>query len=189
VAEVVGGLVMTVGVPLVLWLVFRGTSDPPPLAGDALVLRYPRAVAASGWGTWAFGVGMAVWIVGTMEAPTVRDLVGAAGLALFFGALGTPLLLLRAREWVRVTPEGVEGQTAFSRRPVRLAWGEIERVRFSRLTAYLTLDGPGGRSVRVGALLQGVGVLADAVERRLWAAGAAEAVRQFREYRVGYGLS
>ena len=186
--DLVYALAMGVGIPLAIWLVFRGASAPPPVEGDALVLRYPRGLEVAGWVIAALGAATVGWMATSFGITSAGDAVALAVLVLFVGGAAALFFLAYRREWVRVTPAGVEGQTAFRRAPTRVTWAEVERVTFSKLSGYLSLWGPDGRRVAVSAFHRGADRLAETVGRRLAVPGAAEAVREFMSYRAGYGI-
>ena len=188
--DLIYALAMSVGIPLAIWLVFRGASAPPPVEGDALVLRYPRGVEVAGWGIAALGAAM----VGVVDGDLARDHVGGGRCGVgrpgaLRGRSGSPVL---SRLPTRVGPGDGSGRRGANGLPpgadARCVGGGRAGDGSRSLSGYLSLWGPDGRRVAVSAFHRGADRLAETVGRRLAVPGAAEAVREFMTYRAGYGI-
>ena len=72
----------------------------------------------------------------------------------------------------RVTAEALEGGSPW-RKPVRIPWGEVARVRWSAANQWFEIEGTGGSTVRVSRWLTGLPALARALDGRGLLSGAA----------------
>lgn len=173
-----------------VWLLFRNGARPARVENGVAVLRH-------GWGVTVLGivcVGLGVLMVSGpfldsagADPPWVWLMVAGVGAA--FLVAGFWFIAAGRLEEVRMSADGLEGRSGWSRSFTGVRWSDVERVRFSRFFGTLTFYGSNGRRVRISALLRGADGLADVVGRRLAVPGAASAVRQFNDYRGVYGLS
>lgn len=159
---------MVISVPALLARSRRRRRLRVERVGGAAVLRMPRGhwallstVAAipfaaitlpAALGAWSGGAGAGRW------GPSAW--LGAAGL--LYAAY---LMALEVRSSVRVDEAGLVKAGALGRRA--LAWDEVSRVTVDRAGRWFLLSGPGGRSVYVGAGLDGLATFADLALRRL----------------------
>ena len=170
-----------------MWLVFRGTEAAPAAEDGAFVLRHGRGLAIFGWVSIAAGITIAGASAFSFGVQSASDVLGLLGVLALFGGIGLLLLVAHRHEWVRVTTEGLEGRALFAFRTVRVAWEEVDRVRFSGLSGYLTVVARDGRRVRASAMMVGASHLGDLVERRFPHRGGPEAARRLRAFRAGHG--
>lgn len=168
-----------------MWLVLRGTeAEPIPEAG-AFVLRYARGLLAFGAFSLLAGLVIVGWGAVAFGIESAEDLWSLVGLAVFFGGIGLAFVAAYRREWVRVTLDGIESQSLLASEPVRIAWSDVERVRFGRVSGLLTVIARDGRRARVSALMVGADHLGDLVEERYPRRGGPEAARALRAFRGG----
>ncbi len=187
-ADLFGQVVFAVLFALAMGAFARFSRREPTVDGGGAELRHGPAIAVGGW----VGVAGALLFLSfpLFDSSILESTLGLSmwlGMALFFGGLGVWCLAAARREVVRLLPDGIEARASLEREPTSLRWNEIQAVRFSRLTGYLTLVGR-DRRVRVSAMLTGSGELADLVARRVPTAEAQAAVHGFLAYRAGYGM-
>ena len=182
--------ILSVAAPTVLtsaalWWLVRSSTSEPSVEGDLLVLRYPRAFEAAGWVICALGVALVGWLASMWGVPTVGDALAAAALLGFFCAAGALFIVGARREWVHVRRDGLTGQTAFGREPVRLDWKDVAGVQFGALSGYLTVSAHDGRKVRASAFLIGAAELASLLERQFPEQGGMQSAADLRQFRAG----
>ncbi len=170
-----------------LWWLIRSGGGEPPVEGDALVLRYPRAFEIAGWAFCTVGVALVVWLSIPSGLPTVGDALAAATILAICCGGGALFVVGARREWVHVRTDGLTGQTAFASEPTRLEWTEVAEVRFGKVSGYLTVRTHDGRRVRASAFLGGVSELAAFLDRRFPERGGAQAAAELRPFRAGFG--
>jgi hypothetical protein len=186
VSDVAVEAVGSVASGLLLWLflraLLRGASRPPTSDGEHVVFRYGRVWAVIGWGILCLGVLFVGGVRVAFPVWTATDVAGAVALSAFF-VLGSLAFLASYRyEYVSLTVDGIEGRTAFQRRPVFIPWEAVATVEFGRVSGYLTVRSADGRRVRVSALMGGIADLASLIEHQLALQGGQTAVESLRTF-------
>lgn len=155
-------------------VVWRLRPEPPP-PGDGRTFRLKRAVAVIGWGLAAGGVALLWLTVWIGETPSVLDGIAVALLAVTLAAYGLSMVLRQRRSWIHADRSGLTVRRVRGR-PVRLAWGEVERVRFSTTRGGFVFEGRGERIV-ASVDLVGFDDLTRLVSTRLAGRGGKKAAR------------
>ena len=182
--EIAGAVAFSALFAGAMWWLFADTEAAPVAEGDGFVLRYGRGVVGMGWMCIGLGIAVLVWVLRSGgDLPT--NPLSESLAALFFAGLGLVFLAADRREWTRVTLDGIEGKGLFASEPVSIAWEDVERVRFGRMSGYLRVTSHDGRHVRASALMVGVDDLGSLVARRFPDRGGPEAAKQLRTYRRG----
>jgi hypothetical protein len=133
---------------------------------DILVFRYPRLLR---WGALCFAVGLLGAVTGVALAHPSKDPADTLAIILayaMFGGLGGVLLWDVFRFRLRVGPDGIDGRSPWRRRRF-IRWGEVAGVSFNGPQGWLEVRATDGCTVRLPALVGGLGVFLEACERRL----------------------
>lgn len=183
----IGGLISTVVMAVVLWMLAHSASKDPELdEGGSIIVSYPGAVEKAGIVLFIAGVGV-VAVLGISWGVESRAewvaLVASLGLI----ALLTVPLIVEGRRRVTMSADGLAGYL-LGGSPTSVGWEEVSAVRFSRWSGYLTVRSEDGRKIRVSGFMRGSAHLADMVQSLPDVEGAGEAVEAFHAYRRGYGM-
>ena len=143
---------------------FRKSADVG--AAGAFELRLGR-------GAWIMGVVCGVVIplalgwVALYRPPRSEGQMTPLLLLIFgFATLGWIILAAAAREWARVSLDGIEGRPMVGRTQ-QVRWEDITSVRFSSLRGNLTFYGRNGELVQVPIMAIGLPQLVEEMDARL----------------------
>lgn len=122
-----------------------------------------------------------IYVIWAFPWRSERALHIAGGVDLAASVLSGLLLIEVTRVQVIVTDKGLTLHSPWTRQ-TSLNWSEVERIGYSMVNRWFTVEGA-GRTIRVSRHLAGVGIFADAVRRHVaadrytGAAAALEAVK------------
>ena len=173
---------MAVSVGVTSWVMQRLLADgrrvPAPNADGTISLRYGPMVG--GIGVMSILLALVFVAIGIVSHPKPNEHGIWLALVGGFGIAGVWLLLVARRYRLDVGPGGLRRES-FGRAPVTLAWSDVRAVRFSRLSGYVTLEGPSAK-VQASVMLRGIDSLWGAIETHVPRAQWADARAQFDEY-------
>lgn len=133
-------------------------------ATGARVLEYGRPFRAVFVTIAILWVAMAAWVA-IDEPPEQGNLPAMLSVLAAFEAGTIALVLTFYRHSIRLTEHGIGRRSPWTR-DIEVSWGQVQQVRYNRVTKEFVIETAAGR-IRVARCLDGLAALRDEIARRV----------------------